>query len=244
MFRINPFKNPREDNFVPNKQVKASVRTKPITVSQPHIFTKKDVNSNSNGLSSIGVESTAKTRRPQPKSNTKNDTVPSTYKSSYIKNKELEVEEHHRNLLLSKKQKHMSFKLEAARTMLIFSCAPLFSWAKAIATACYTQNCTLIHQRFNKTPYDLINDRKLDISFLYVFKALCYPKNDRDNIRKLGVKGDIGFFIGYSTTSCAYRVYNRRTRKVMEMMNVIFDELLTIDFEQSSSKPDLSRNDF
>ncbi|GJY97581.1 retrovirus-related pol polyprotein from transposon TNT 1-94 [Tanacetum coccineum] len=79
--------------------------------------------------------------------------------------------------------------VEAARTMLIFSRAPLFLWAEAIATACYTQNRSIIHRRFNKTPYELINGRKLDISFLYVFRALCYPKNDRDDIRKLGAKG-------------------------------------------------------
>ncbi|GJU21412.1 hypothetical protein Tco_1154754 [Tanacetum coccineum] len=54
------------------------------------------------------VDNTAKTRRPQPRSNTKNDRVPSTSKSSCIKNKEVEVEEHHRNLLLSKNKKHMS----------------------------------------------------------------------------------------------------------------------------------------
>nr|GEX37841.1 hypothetical protein [Tanacetum cinerariifolium] len=46
---------------------------------------------------------------------------------------------------------------------------------------------------FNKTPYELINDRKPDISFLHVFEALCYPKNDREDIGKLGAKGDIGF---------------------------------------------------
>ncbi|GJZ84551.1 retrovirus-related pol polyprotein from transposon TNT 1-94 [Tanacetum coccineum] len=95
--------------------------------------------------------------------------------------------------------------VEAARTMLIFSRAPLFLWAEAIATACYTQNRSIIHRRFNKTPYELINGRKPDISFLHVFGALCYPKNDREDIGKLGAKGDIDFFIGYSADSCAYK---------------------------------------
>nr|GFB16515.1 hypothetical protein [Tanacetum cinerariifolium] len=63
--------------------------------------------------------------------------------------------------------------------------------------------------------------------------------NDREDIRKLGAKGDIGFFIGYSADSCAYRIYNRRTKKIMEAMNVSFDELLAMDFEQHSSKPGL-----
>nr|GFC12076.1 retrovirus-related Pol polyprotein from transposon TNT 1-94 [Tanacetum cinerariifolium] len=70
--------------------------------------------------------------------------------------------------------------VEAVRTMLIFSRAPLFLWAEAIATACFTQNRSIIHRWFNKTPYELINGRKLDISFLHVFDALCYPKNDHE----------------------------------------------------------------
>nr|GEZ28087.1 retrovirus-related Pol polyprotein from transposon TNT 1-94 [Tanacetum cinerariifolium] len=131
--------------------------------------------------------------------------------------------------------------VEAARTMLNFSHASLFLWAEAIATACFTQNCSIIHRRFNKTPYELINGRKPDISFLYVFGALCYPKNDHEDIGKLGAKGDIGFFICYSFDSCAYKIYNRRTKKIIETMNVLFDELSMMAFEQRSSKPGLQR---
>ncbi|GJX60115.1 retrovirus-related pol polyprotein from transposon TNT 1-94 [Tanacetum coccineum] len=69
--------------------------------------------------------------------------------------------------------------------------------------------------------------------------ALCYTKNDREDIGKLGAKDDIGFFVGYSANSCAYRVYNRRTKKIIETMNVTFDELSAIAFEQRSSKPGL-----
>nr|GEU72570.1 Gag-Pol polyprotein [Tanacetum cinerariifolium] len=499
MFRINPFKTSREEKHVPNN-VRASAGIKTITVSQPPIITKKDVNSDSNGLSSTGIDNT-KTRRPQPRSNTKNDRVPSASKSSRNKNKGVKVEDHHRNLLLSNNSKHMlyvvtnwknvdlngkiiassefgsqsdcskgdnactsnpveptikrfpnatfslaemimllqfyglvafrrnacfvrnlkgvdllkgdrstnlytinlhemafaspiclmarasstkswlwhqrlshlnfdtindltrndlvsglpkfkynkehlcpsceqgkskrashppkpvpnsrqrlhllhidlcgpiriaiinekryvlvivddysrytwvhflkskdeapeviktflkritvllqspviiirtdngtEFKIkvverrnrtlvEAARTMLIFSRAPLFLWAEAIANECFTQNRSIIYRRFNKTPYDLINERKLDISFLYVFGALCYPKNDREDIGKLGAKGDVGFFIGYSADSCAYRVYNRRSKKIMETMNVSFDELSAMAFEQRNTAP-------
>nr|GEX81696.1 retrovirus-related Pol polyprotein from transposon TNT 1-94 [Tanacetum cinerariifolium] len=101
------------------------------------------------------------------------------------------------------------------------------------------RNRSIIHRRFNKTPYEIINGRKPDISFLHVFDALCYPKNDREDIEKLGSKGDIGFFIGYSADSCAYRISNRRTKKIMETMNVSFDELLIMAFEPRSSKPEL-----
>nr|GEU94301.1 hypothetical protein [Tanacetum cinerariifolium] len=106
MFRINPSKTSMEEKQVPNT-VSASARTKPITVSQPPVITKKDVNSDLNGLSSTGIDNT-KTRRPQPRRNIKNDRVPSASKHSRSQNKEAEVEEHHRNLLLSKNNKHIS----------------------------------------------------------------------------------------------------------------------------------------
>nr|GEV47615.1 hypothetical protein [Tanacetum cinerariifolium] len=104
--QINPFKTFRKEKHVPNT-VRASARTTPITVLQPPVITKKDVNSDLNGLSSTRIDNT-KTKRPQPRSNTKNDRVPSASKSSRSKNKGVEVEEHHRNLLLSKNTKHMS----------------------------------------------------------------------------------------------------------------------------------------
>nr|GEU37031.1 retrovirus-related Pol polyprotein from transposon TNT 1-94 [Tanacetum cinerariifolium] len=405
MFSINPFKTSREEKHVPNN-VRASARTKPITVSQHPVITKKDVNSNSNGLSSTGIGNT-KTRRPQPRSNTKNDRVLSATKSSRSKNKDAEVKEHHRNLLLSKIRnichlhviqiclwcvdsgcfKHMTGNLKllinfvwkfmgsvcfgndhvaailgfgdlqwgnilitrvyfvkglghnlfsigqfcdsdlevafrgnacfvrnlegvdllkgdrstnlytinlhemaSASPICLMARAsstnlPKFKYHKehlcpsceqgkskrafhppkpvpnsrqrlhllhmdlcgpmriasinAIATACFTQNRSIIHRRFNKTPYELINGRKLNISFLHVFGDLCYPKNDHEDIRKLGANGDIGFFIGYSADSCAYRIFNRRTKKIIETMNVLFDELSTMAFEQRSSKSEL-----
>nr|GEV65372.1 putative ribonuclease H-like domain-containing protein [Tanacetum cinerariifolium] len=64
-------------------------------------------------------------------------------------------------------------------------------------------------------------------------------KNDREDIGKLGAKGDIGIFIGYSDNYVAYRVYNRRIKKIIETMNVTFDELSAMAFEQNSSRPGL-----
>nr|GFA54026.1 hypothetical protein [Tanacetum cinerariifolium] len=61
--------------------------------------------------------------------------------------------------------------------MLIFSEAPLFLWAEAINTACYTQNRSLIRLRYNKTPYELMQNKKPDLSFLHIFGSLCYPTN-------------------------------------------------------------------
>ena len=130
--------------------------------------------------------------------------------------------------------------VEAARTMLIFSSTPLFLWADAVATACFTQNRSLVHPRFNKTPYELVNNRKPDISYLHVFGALCYPTNDREDLGKLKAKGDIGIFIGYSENSRAFRVYNRRTKKILETMNVKFDEISQMASERYALEPALN----
>ncbi|GKC24026.1 retrovirus-related pol polyprotein from transposon TNT 1-94, partial [Tanacetum coccineum] len=408
MFRINHFKNSREEKSIHNKPIKASVRTNLIIVSQPHVITKKVVNSDSNGFSSTRVDITTKTRRPQPRSNTKNDMVPSMSKSSRIKNKEVEVEEHPRNLLLSKNKKHMSSEcnnvkqpkkvgskeslasskpskprmclrwsptgrifdlcgkriessdsecyskhmtgnlkllinfvwkflgtvrfgndhvavfldlevafrrntcfvrnlkgvdlLKGNRTTNLYT-INLYDMASA-SLICLMAHATstkswLWHQLLSHLNFDTINDlarnnivigllkfnyhkehlcpsckqgkskrashppkpvtnskqrlhmyglmriasingkRKSDISFIHLFGVLCYPKNDHKDIGKLGAKGDIGFFIGYSANSCAYRVYNRRTKKIIKTINVTFDELSAMAFEQSSLKPGL-----
>nr|GEV54135.1 hypothetical protein [Tanacetum cinerariifolium] len=379
---INPDKTSREAKNVPNT-VRASNRTKPITNSQPTVFTKKDVNSDLNGLSSTGLDNT-KTRRPQPRSNTKHDRVPSASKSSRSKNKEAEdviskvvcamckqclISVNHdvclRNYVneensRAKKQKEKVFVKEIQKKYQPKVTKPkkvgfserlatpkprkprfLLRWSptgrlfdqegklKFMGTvriendhvaailgfgqfcdsdlevafrrnACFVRNLEVVdllkgdrstnlytvnlqemasaspfclmarasstkswlwHQRLSHLNFDTINDlarndlvsglpkfkyikehfcpscderkikrashppkpvpnsrhrlhllhmdlcgpmrianingkRKPDISFLHVFGALCYPKNDREDIGKLGAKGDIGFFIG------------------------------------------------
>ncbi|GJW97136.1 retrovirus-related pol polyprotein from transposon TNT 1-94 [Tanacetum coccineum] len=88
--------------------------------------------------------------------------------------------------------------VEAAQTMLIFSKAPMFLWAEAVATACYTQNRSLIHTRHDKTLYELVHNKKPDLTFFRVFGALCYPTNDSEILGKLQPRADIGIFIGYA----------------------------------------------
>nr|GEW28309.1 hypothetical protein [Tanacetum cinerariifolium] len=202
MFRINPIKPSREEKSVPNK-VRASVRIKSITVSQPHVITTKDVNSDSNGFSSTGVDNTAKTRRQQPKSNTKNDRVPSASKSSCNKNKEVEVEERPRNLLVSKNKIHMSSE---------FNNVKLAIWNENMK---FFVLCFLGTVRFE-------ND--------YVAAFLGFDDLQWENIL-------ITWFISLRAWGTTYsRVYNRRTKKIIETMNMTSNELSTIDFKQSSSK--------
>ncbi|GJY55000.1 retrovirus-related pol polyprotein from transposon TNT 1-94 [Tanacetum coccineum] len=115
--------------------------------------------------------------------------------------------------------------VEAARTMLIFSKAPMFLWAEDVATAWYTQNRSLIHTLHNKTSYEPVHDKKPDLTFFHVFGALCYPTNDNEDLRKLQPTADIGIFVGYVPSRKGYRIYNKRTRRIMETIHVQFDEL-------------------
>ncbi|GJT58849.1 retrovirus-related pol polyprotein from transposon TNT 1-94 [Tanacetum coccineum] len=113
--------------------------------------------------------------------------------------------------------------VEAARTMLIFSKAPLFLWHScATAVTPKTEPYTSL---YNKTPYELVHDKKPDLSFLRIFGALCYPTNDSEDLGKLKAKADIGFFVGYAPNRKGYRIYNKRTRQIMETIHVTFDEL-------------------
>nr|GEW39891.1 hypothetical protein [Tanacetum cinerariifolium] len=97
--------------------------------------------------------------------------------------------------------------VEATRTMLIFSKALMFLWAH------------------HKTPYELVHNKKHDLTFFRVFGALCYPTNDSEDLGKLQPTADTGIFVGYTPNRKGYRIYNKRTRRIMETIHVQFDEL-------------------
>ncbi|KAI3729158.1 hypothetical protein L6452_17809 [Arctium lappa] len=130
--------------------------------------------------------------------------------------------------------------VEAARTMLSHSKLPLFLWAEAVATACYTQNRSIINKRFNKTPYEIINKRIPNINYFHAFGCTCFVLNDKDDLGKFSPKADEGVFIGYSQHAKAYRVYNKWTKTVVESVNVTFDEAPEMVSEHLSSEPTLT----
>nr|GFB53462.1 retrovirus-related Pol polyprotein from transposon TNT 1-94 [Tanacetum cinerariifolium] len=129
--------------------------------------------------------------------------------------------------------------VEAARTMLSTAKVPLFFWAEAIATACFTQNRSLVIPHHEKTPYHIINNRIPSVKFFHIFGSLCYIVRDGENLDKIKEKGDEYIFVGYSTQSRAYRVFNKRTRVIMESIHVNFDELPQMASDQISSDPAL-----
>ncbi|KAI3718436.1 hypothetical protein L6452_19307 [Arctium lappa] len=122
--------------------------------------------------------------------------------------------------------------IEAARSMLSDSHLPTQFWAEAVNTACFTQNRSLIIKRFGKTAYELFIGRKPSISFLHIFGCQCFILNNRDQLGKFDPKADDGIFLGYSSVSKAYRVFNKRRQTVEETIHVTFDET-----RSANSKP-------
>ncbi|GJS37551.1 retrovirus-related pol polyprotein from transposon TNT 1-94 [Tanacetum coccineum] len=135
-----------------------------------------------------------------------NQTMCSYYKSVGISHETLVARTPQKNGVVERQNRTL---VEAARTMLIYVKDPLFLWVEAVAIVCYTQNRSIIWHRHGKTLYELLHDRKPDLSYFYVFSALCYPNNDSEDLGKLKAKADIGIFIGYPPKNKAYRIYNR-----------------------------------
>ncbi|GJR54255.1 retrovirus-related pol polyprotein from transposon TNT 1-94 [Tanacetum coccineum] len=125
--------------------------------------------------------------------------------------------------------------VEAARTMLSASKLPLSFWAEAVATACYTQNRSIIISTHGKTAYHIINDRKPSIKHLHIFGCICYITKDGENLDKMKEKGDPCVMVGYSTQSKGYRVYNKRTRLIVESIHIKFDEIKEMMSDHNSS---------
>nr|GEU87096.1 hypothetical protein [Tanacetum cinerariifolium] len=127
--------------------------------------------------------------------------------------------------------------VEAARTILSTAKVPLYFWAEAIATTCFTQNRSLVIPQHKKTPYHIINNRKPSVKFFHIFGSLCYIVRDGENLDKMKEKGDACIFVGYSTQSRAYMVFNKITRVIVETIHVNFDELPQMVSDHVSSDP-------
>nr|GEW11264.1 hypothetical protein [Tanacetum cinerariifolium] len=113
--------------------------------------------------------------------------------------------------------------IEATRTMLADSLLPILFWIEAVNTACYVHNRVLTKPH-NKTPYELLLGRTPSIGFMRPFGCPVTILNTLDLLCKFDGKADEGFFVGYSVSSKAFRVFNNRTRVVQETLHTIFLE--------------------
>nr|GEU39810.1 hypothetical protein [Tanacetum cinerariifolium] len=126
-------------------------------------------------------------------------------------------------------ERRNSTLIEAARTMLADAKLPVTFWAEAVNTACYVQNRVLVNKSHNKTPYELFNGRTPAIGFLKPFGCHVMILNTLDHLGKFEAKGDEGYFIGYSMSSKAFRVFNKITKRVEENLHVDFLENKAIE---------------
>nr|GFA66377.1 retrovirus-related Pol polyprotein from transposon TNT 1-94 [Tanacetum cinerariifolium] len=128
--------------------------------------------------------------------------------------------------------------INVTHTMLIYAKAMLFLWAEAVATTCYTQNCYIIRLSHDKTPYELLHDKLLDLSFFHVFGTLCYLTNDSENLGKLQPKADIVQY-SYQTLLLQHRIPPSRSDWDI-LFQPLSDELLTPPPSVDPSAPEVT----
>ena len=105
-------------------------------------------------------------------------------------------------------------------------------WGEAINIACHTVNRVYFKPGTKKTPYELWKGRKPNVNYFRIFRSTCFILKDKENVRKFDSRSDERVFLGYFSTSKTYQVYNKRTKKVMEMVNVVIDETSKSDYEK------------
>nr|KAJ0219318.1 hypothetical protein LSAT_V11C300121810 [Lactuca sativa] len=147
--------------------------------------------------------------------------------------------------------------IKAGRTMVFEAALPLSFWAKAVNTSCYTHNWSIIVKHHGKTAYELLKGRKPYISYFHVFGCVCYILNQKDQHSKFEAKANEGVFLGYSSVSKAFRVFNISRKTIEETTHVTFEEdsiifdrishpssiLNELTFIPSDPIPDLLPND-
>ena len=108
-------------------------------------------------------------------------------------------------------------------------------WGEAINIVCHKVNRVYFKPDTKKTPYELWKGRKPNVKYFRIFGSTCFILKDRENVRKFDSQSDKVIFLGYFTSK-AYRVYNKRTKKVMETVNVVIDDSSKSGFEKLSEE--------
>ena len=110
--------------------------------------------------------------------------------------------------------------------------------AEAVATTCYVLNRVLIRPILNKTSYELFYNRISKVSYFKIIRCKCFILNTRYALDKFDAKSNEGIFVGYSTRSKAYRIFNKKIFTIEESLHVKFDESLTKSISNTSSHDD------
>ena len=123
-----------------------------------------------------------------------------------------------------------------ARAMLYNKDVARNLWGEAVNTVCHTINRVYFKPGTKETPYELWKGRKPNRQYLRIFGSTCFILKDRENVGKFDSRSDEGIFLGYSSISKAYRVYNKRIMKVMETVNIVIDKSSDSSSEKISEK--------
>ena len=120
-------------------------------------------------------------------------------------------------------------------------------------TSCHIGNRIYFRAGTKKTSYEIWREKKPKVKYFKIFGSKCYILIDRENPRKFDAKSDEGIFLGYSTNSRAYRVYNKRTKMVMESINVVIDDTISekdiddggegLSLKKNEGEDDMSQGD-
>ena len=90
---------------------------------------------------------------------------------------------------------------------------------------------------YKKTPSKLWRGKKPIVKYFQIFGNDCYILRDRENLEKFDAKSNKGYFLGYSSTSRAYRVYNLRTKTIMESLNVVINDEFCSETHSKNTPP-------
>ena len=119
---------------------------------------------------------------------------------------------------------------------------PKYFWTEAVHTACYVSNRVLVRPSLDKTPYELWHGKIPNIGYFKVFGCKCFILNNKEKLGKFDSKTDVGIFLGYSSTSKAYRVFNKKTLVIEESIHVVFDESWNNVSNESICSDDLEKD--
>ncbi|XP_075504426.1 uncharacterized protein LOC142541857 [Primulina tabacum] len=126
---------------------------------------------------------------------------------------------------------------EMARVMLASKNISKRFWAEALNTACHISNRVYLRSGSTMNSYEIIMGKKPNLKYFHVFGCVCYTLNDRDQLAKFDSKSDKCLFLGYATDSRVYRMFNLRTRTIMESINVVFDDCA--DLKRKTAEDDV-----
>jgi hypothetical protein len=125
---------------------------------------------------------------------------------------------------------------EMVQTMIIDSKLIDIFWTHAMHTTIHIQNRVMLRKNTDKTPYKLWKGRPTNVNHFRVFGRKCYIKREDGRMRKFDSRVDKGILVGYSSTRKAYKCYNLRLNKVVEIINVTIDEIGRPESKEEENK--------